>query len=74
MWEIFWYAGISDEKHDYSLAYGIYSGKRPIIVENTAKCYVNLMKRCWNNDPIKRPTACEFMKLFNHGRIMKKLY
>jgi serine/threonine protein kinase len=34
--------------------------KRPEIDESEApKCYINLMKRCWDSDPINRPNAIE---------------
>ncbi|UZO16569.1 uncharacterized protein OCT59_007954 [Rhizophagus irregularis] len=32
-------------------------GERPEIIENTPQCYVNLMKKCWNEDPLKRPST-----------------
>ncbi|RIA93126.1 hypothetical protein C1645_819750 [Glomus cerebriforme] len=35
----------------------IYKGIRPEIIEGTMPKYVELMKRCWDNDPKKRPTA-----------------
>ncbi|GES97110.1 kinase-like domain-containing protein [Rhizophagus clarus] len=33
--------------------------ERPEIIENTPQCYVDLMKKCWNEDPSKRPSASE---------------
>ncbi|RIB16776.1 kinase-like domain-containing protein [Gigaspora rosea] len=30
---------------------------RPKIIEDTPQCYINLMKKCWERDPIKRPSA-----------------
>jgi len=30
--------------------------ERPEIIENTPPCYMNLMKKCWDSDPSKRPT------------------
>ncbi|GET02069.1 kinase-like domain-containing protein [Rhizophagus clarus] len=32
-------------------------GERPEIIESTPQCYVDLMKKCWNEDPLERPTA-----------------
>ncbi|PKC54755.1 kinase-like protein, partial [Rhizophagus irregularis] len=32
---------------------------RPEIIENTPQCCVNLMKKCWNEDPLKRPSSEE---------------
>ncbi|CAB5114799.1 unnamed protein product [Rhizophagus irregularis] len=37
----------------------IHEGERPEIIENTPQCYTDLMKRCWNEDPLKRPSASE---------------
>ncbi|PKY16552.1 HCP-like protein [Rhizophagus irregularis] len=32
------------------------NGKRPEIIENTPKCYVDLMEKCWDSNPSNRPT------------------
>ncbi|GES80041.1 kinase-like domain-containing protein [Rhizophagus clarus] len=34
-------------------------GDRPEILGNTPQCYVDLMKKCWNQNPLKRPSASE---------------
>ncbi|UZO18414.1 uncharacterized protein OCT59_009727 [Rhizophagus irregularis] len=34
-------------------------GERPEIIENTPQCYADLMKKCWDEDPLKRPSANE---------------
>ncbi|UZO23340.1 uncharacterized protein OCT59_015683 [Rhizophagus irregularis] len=34
-------------------------GERPEIIENTPQCYVDLMKKCWNEDPLKRLSTSE---------------
>ncbi|RGB39408.1 kinase-like domain-containing protein, partial [Rhizophagus diaphanus] len=44
---------------DDLLSIQICKGKRPEIIENTPQCYTDLMKRCWNEDPLKRPSASE---------------
>ncbi|POG70760.1 kinase-like domain-containing protein [Rhizophagus irregularis DAOM 181602=DAOM 197198] len=44
------------EAHDFKLILSICGGKRPEIIENTPKCYVDLMKKCWDSDPANRPT------------------
>ncbi|RIA86973.1 kinase-like domain-containing protein [Glomus cerebriforme] len=57
MWEFT--SGIppySNKAHDYQLVLDICKGVRPEIIENTPKCYVDLMEKCWDSDPSKRPT------------------
>ncbi|RIB17766.1 hypothetical protein C2G38_1402683 [Gigaspora rosea] len=39
-------------------------GLRPHIYENTAICCADLMKKCWNMEPEKRPTASEIYDIF----------
>ena len=41
--------------HDYHLAMRIANGMRPIMVSGTPLKYKNLMRRCWDADPSKRP-------------------
>ena len=53
-----------DISHDFQLSLGICKGVRPEIIEGTMPEYVELMKRCWDNDPEKRPTAKELRKIF----------
>ncbi|EXX68606.1 Kin1p [Rhizophagus irregularis DAOM 197198w] len=57
MWEFT--SGIppfSHEAHDYHFILSVYEGKRPKIVKNTPKCYIELMKKCWDLNPTNRPT------------------
>ncbi|POG60366.1 kinase-like domain-containing protein, partial [Rhizophagus irregularis DAOM 181602=DAOM 197198] len=42
--------------HDHHLILSVCKGERPEIIENTPKCYIDLMKRCWDSDPSNRPT------------------
>ncbi|RGB40025.1 kinase-like domain-containing protein, partial [Rhizophagus diaphanus] len=42
-------------EHDYDLAMNIINGVRPKIVSETPLEYKNLMKKCWDSDPLKRP-------------------
>ncbi|GBC39363.2 kinase-like domain-containing protein [Rhizophagus irregularis DAOM 181602=DAOM 197198] len=44
------------EAHDRDLILNICEGKRPVIVKNTPKCYIDLMKKCWDSNPSNRPT------------------
>ncbi|RIA86103.1 kinase-like domain-containing protein, partial [Glomus cerebriforme] len=60
MWEFT--SGIppfNDKAHDHQLNLNICEGERPEIIENTPKCYIELMKKCWNSDPFKRPTIMD---------------
>ncbi|EXX54384.1 Cmk1p [Rhizophagus irregularis DAOM 197198w] len=64
MWEFT--SGISpfnNRAHDIQLSLSICKGERPEIIENTPQCYVDLMKKCWNGDPLKRPSTSEVKKV-----------
>ncbi|CAB4430466.1 unnamed protein product [Rhizophagus irregularis] len=64
MWEFT--SGVSpfnDRAHDLQLSLSICKGERPEIIENTPQCYVDLMKQCWDEDPLKRPTAEEVLEI-----------
>ncbi|EXX64677.1 Kic1p [Rhizophagus irregularis DAOM 197198w] len=66
MWELT--SGIPafhDISHDFQLSLDICKGFRPEIIEGTLPEYVELMKRCWDNDPKKRPTAKELFMIFD---------
>ena len=53
----------ADHAHDEILASNICSGIRPEIDEqNAPKCYVDLMKKCWNSEPNDRPNSIEIEK------------
>lgn len=58
MWEFV--SGIppfNNRAHDHQFSLSICKGERPVIIENTPKCYANLMEKCWNSEPSKRPTV-----------------
>jgi serine/threonine protein kinase len=55
----------NDREHDLQLSLSICKGERPEIIENTPQCYTNLMKKCWNEDPLKRPTASEVLDIID---------
>ena len=56
----------SNRAHDHLLALDICNGKRPEINEPEApRCYIDLMKECWNTDAVNRPSAIEVDKLIN---------
>ncbi|POG81401.1 kinase-like domain-containing protein [Rhizophagus irregularis DAOM 181602=DAOM 197198] len=58
--------------HDQYLAISICGGVRPEISEPEApKCYIDLMKRCWDANPDHRPNIDEIfetMKLLNDSK------
>ncbi|GBB91675.1 hypothetical protein RclHR1_19030001 [Rhizophagus clarus] len=51
--------------HDLELSVSIGKGERPEIIENTPQCYVDLMEKCWNEDPLKRPSAKEISQIIS---------
>ena len=64
MWEFT--SGITpfnDRAHDFQLSLSICKGERPEIIENTPQCYRDLMEKCWNEDPLKRPSASEIFDI-----------
>ncbi|EXX52776.1 Mkk1p [Rhizophagus irregularis DAOM 197198w] len=66
--------------HDELLALDICKGIRPEINESEApKCYIDLMKKCWDTDPNNRPDAIKvedsirflYNSYFGHSSINK---
>ncbi|RIA80467.1 kinase-like domain-containing protein [Glomus cerebriforme] len=55
--------------HDLNLFLDICKGIRPKIIEGTMPEYVELMKRCWDNNHEKRPTANEFFYASRRGQL-----
>jgi hypothetical protein len=52
--------------HDEVLVLNICNGIRPEINEKIApKCYINLIKRCWNLDPDYRPNSIEIKEMID---------
>ena len=49
----------NDRAHDFQLSVSICKGERPEIIENTPQCYVDLMKKCWDEIPLERLSAEE---------------
>ena len=60
MWEIF--AGhppFDDRAHDFCLIFQICEGLRPEILPKMPNDYTQMMKKCWDAEPSKRPTIWE---------------
>ncbi|RIB21579.1 hypothetical protein C2G38_1084631 [Gigaspora rosea] len=69
MWEILYGKPVhfgQDSKLQSKIQFQIQvcSGSRLPVHENTATCYVDLMKKCWHTEPEKRPTAKEVDEIF----------
>ncbi|GBB86964.1 hypothetical protein RclHR1_13400005 [Rhizophagus clarus] len=65
MWEFT--SGIppfNNRAHNLQLSSSICKGERPKIINNTPQCYVDLMKKCWDEDPLNRPSALEVINTF----------
>jgi serine/threonine protein kinase len=54
----------NNRAHDLHLSLSICKGERPEIIESAPQCYVDLMKKCWNEDPLKRPSSKEVFNIF----------
>jgi serine/threonine protein kinase len=63
----------NNRAHDLQLSLSICKGERPKIIESTPQCYVGLMKRCWNENPLKRPSSKEVFNIFEKWVIPKKI-
>ncbi len=67
MWEFT--SGIppyNDKAYDFQLGQSICKGKRPEIIKNTPKCYIDLMKKCWDDDPSKRPNPSDISNIIKN--------
>jgi hypothetical protein len=54
----------SDYCHDIGLTFAVLDGQRPEVVKEMPRFYANIMKQCWNSDPLKRPDASRLPKIF----------
>jgi serine/threonine protein kinase len=58
MWEFTSYQPpFYNRAYDYNLAIEVHAGLRPPVIKDTPKCYIKLMKQCWDPKPANRPTA-----------------
>jgi len=56
----------ADRAHDQHLMLSICNGIRPEIKESEApKCYIDLMKKCWDMNPDNRPNSIEIQELIS---------
>ena len=55
----------NDISHDQMLAIGICNGFRPKIFEDTPKLIADLITKCWDSKPEKRPTAKELDQILD---------
>jgi len=46
-------------EHNINLICKIIDGKRPEITSDIPECFANLMKKCWDSNPLKRPSIVE---------------
>ncbi|CAG8662883.1 10107_t:CDS:10, partial [Racocetra persica] len=53
---------LSDRSHDGFLAIEIINKHRPKIVEGTPEIYQDIMKQCWDDDPLNRPGLSQLIK------------
>ncbi|CAG8568519.1 5914_t:CDS:1 [Dentiscutata heterogama] len=52
----------NDQDH-MKLLFDIISGLHPKLISGTPKCYVDVMIRCWDADPLKRPSSTELLSI-----------
>ena len=74
MWEFT--SGVTpfhDRAHDLQLCLSICRGERPENLENTPQCYVDLMEKCWDKDPLKRPSALEVLNIIEKWIYVDKI-
>src|SRR5437764_14012877 len=61
-----------DRPHDFHLSLSICKGERPEIIDSTPQSYIDLMKKCWDLDPLKRPSASELKIIIENWCIKYK--
>src|SRR5947199_7968955 len=64
MWKIFeGHTQFNDRVHDGNLILSIMlNGTRPPLLSNMPSDYSQMMQKCWDADPSKRPTILELFK------------
>src|SRR5688572_1914610 len=56
----------NDRAHDLQLAPSICKGERPEIIKNIPQCYMDLMKKCWSEDLLKRSNTLDIKNTFEN--------
>ena len=51
-----------DQNRDVGLVIKICDNFRPPIIENIPKGYIELMQKCWDSDPNKRPATIDIFE------------
>ena len=73
MWEIFsGHPPFDDRAHDHNLICEICEGLRPPTLSKMPIDYVEMMQKCWDTDPSKRPTIRELLDFSLN--MLKKIY
>ncbi|RIB11615.1 kinase-like domain-containing protein [Gigaspora rosea] len=66
MWELTsGHRPFCDRAYDVGLMLNICSGLRPEIAEDTPQCWAILMQKCWNSEPLERPSISEIYSEIN---------
>ncbi|RIA82127.1 kinase-like domain-containing protein [Glomus cerebriforme] len=55
--------------HDENLIQEIVNGLRPEIFKGTPKFYLDLLEKCWDNSPLKRPNINEIIDIIENWNL-----
>src|SRR5438874_5739217 len=71
MWEIFvGHPPFDDRAHDADLILKICEGLRPQILPEMSDDYAQMMQKCWDANPSKRPTIWELV-MFSQNKLQE---
>ncbi|RIB24897.1 kinase-like domain-containing protein [Gigaspora rosea] len=76
MWEILYGTTVSyiHKLNEIDLQLQICDSLRPPVNKEAPRCYVNLMKECWDKDPEKRPSAGKLCEIFKKWQDNEDIY
>src|SRR3954454_20884704 len=60
--------------HDENLALAICNGLRPRVAKGTPQCYIDLVNRCLDANPEKRPSAVELFNMISSWQLDVKYH